>query len=95
MSLINFCLSWLAECIFLSMKLVVDEHVAKVAEFMVRNVPAMKLQKVARGLLQLTDLIYSEEWFSQVSPESGPFNAFSVELTSLCSGASQRPQDTK
>jgi hypothetical protein len=62
------------------MKLIVDEHVAKVAEFMTKNVPAIKLERVAYGLLQLTRLIYSEEYFSQVRPEAAPFTAFRLEV---------------
>jgi len=50
------------------MKLIVDEDVAKVAEFMTSNVPALRLQRVARGLMQLVDILYAE-----VMPEAVPF----------------------
>jgi hypothetical protein len=44
------------------MKLIVDEDIAKVAEFMLRNCPAVKLQKIARGLVQLGELIWPEQY---------------------------------
>jgi hypothetical protein len=40
------------------MKLIVDEDVAKVAEFMMRNLPALKLRRIAHGLVELGDLIW-------------------------------------
>jgi len=73
------------------MKLIIDEDVAKVADFMSRNCPAMKLQKIARGLLQLAQLIYPEEY----SWQEPPFNPFTVDYepfkSSLCSGSLERP----
>ncbi len=54
------------------MKLVVDKDVAKVAEFMVLNIPGTKLQRVARALVQLGELIWPEKY-----PET-PFYAFGV-----------------
>ena len=81
------------------MKSIVDEDVAKVAEFLTSNVPALKLQRVARGLLQLVELIYSEEYFSRVAPEAAPFRAFREAIepftSSQCSDARrQRPDAT-
>ena len=40
------------------MKIVLDSDVAKVAEFMLRNVPASDLQRVAHGLSELADLVW-------------------------------------
>ena len=44
------------------MKLIVDEDVAKVAEFMRLNIDAIKLQRVARALVQLGELIWPEQY---------------------------------
>lgn len=44
------------------MKLKIDPEVAKVAEFMTRNVPATHLQRVARALVQLGNLIWPEHY---------------------------------
>jgi hypothetical protein len=41
------------------MKIHVDADVAKVAEFMVRNVPAVKLDIVARSLVQISELLWA------------------------------------
>ncbi len=43
------------------MRLVVDDDVARVAEFVTRTIPGDKLRKVARALVQLGELIWLEE----------------------------------
>jgi hypothetical protein len=48
--------------VLMPMKLIVDEDVAKVAEFMRRNIDAIKLQRVARALVQLGELIWPEQY---------------------------------
>lgn len=58
-----------------SMKISVDTDVSKVAEFMIRNVPAAKLQSVARNLSQLADLV----WSHHAIPAVKPFRAFQLE----------------
>jgi hypothetical protein len=80
------------------MKLVVDEDVAKVAEFLIRSVKAKNIQRVAHGVAQLADLVFSEEWFRAVAPEAVPFTPFRIEeepmISSQYSDASLRPQGT-
>ncbi|WP_423951370.1 hypothetical protein [Candidatus Binatus sp.] len=59
------------------MKLIVDEDVAKVAEFMRLNIDAIKLQRVARALVQLGELIWPEQY-----PEDR-YLAFRQEISPL------------
>ncbi len=66
------------------MKLVVDDDVAKVAEFMAQNVPGRKLQKVARALVQLGQLIWPEEL------PTLPFRAFGVAQAPIRPDLSER-----
>jgi hypothetical protein len=76
------------------MKLIVDEDVAKVVEFMMHaHIPAQKLQDVARGVVQLAELLWPEDdlWqkprFSPLRLQIDPFNA------SPCSGGLRPPPD--
>lgn len=59
------------------MKLIIDEDVAKVAEFMRRNIEAVKLQRVSRALVQLGALIWPEQYAED------RFLAFRQELSPL------------
>ena len=45
------------------MKIVVDSDVSKVAEFMLRNVKARNLQRVAHALSELSDLVWKPEFY--------------------------------
>ncbi len=43
------------------MKIILDPDVSKVAEFMMRNVKARDLRRVARALAQMADLVWQPE----------------------------------
>jgi hypothetical protein len=70
------------------MKLIVDEDVAKVAEFMSRNLPVHKFQKIARGLVQLCELIYPEEYPWQ----DAPYFTFRLERQAFIAADESRQQ---
>jgi hypothetical protein len=75
------------------MKLIVDEDVAKVAEFMMHaHIPAEKLQDVARGIAQLAELIWPEDDLWQ-KPRFLPFRLQIESLKSQYSGDSRPPLD--
>jgi hypothetical protein len=62
------------------MKLIVDEHVAKVVEFMMHaHIRAEKLQATARGVMQLAELIWPEDdlWQKPI------YRALRLEIESL------------
>jgi hypothetical protein len=60
---------------FSPMKIIVDRDVAKVAEFMERNMIAPKLQEVAHGLAKLVDLI----WAHHAHDNKATLKCFKVE----------------
>jgi hypothetical protein len=65
------------------MKIIVDRDVAKVAEFMERNLIAPKLQEVAHGLAKLADLI----WAHLAHDNKAQLKCFTVENSLTVEGA--------
>ena len=70
------------------MKIVVDADVSNVAEFMIRNVPAAKLQSVARSISQLGDLL----WAHHATPIVKPLRAFKLEQDDPSLNAADLPE---
>jgi hypothetical protein len=52
------------------MKVVMDEDVKRVAEFMQENVPADRLAAVARGVGQLAPILWGHYYNSEIFPLS-------------------------
>jgi hypothetical protein len=71
------------------MKITIDRDVAKVADFMIRNVPAAKLQSVARSLSQLSDLV----WAHHAVPTVKAFRPFQLEHDGPNLNAIEGPAD--
>jgi hypothetical protein len=67
------------------MKISLDSEVARVAEFMVRNLKARDLRRVALAIGQIAELVWTDEYLDQ--PER--LRSFRLEASSVHPLASQ------
>jgi hypothetical protein len=77
------------------MKISIERDVGKVANFMLRNVDARELRRVAHAITQIADMFWTEECFNQPLNSVRSFRLDFAEPMDICQDQSaQSPSDT-
>ena len=77
------------------MKISIERDVGKVAKFMLRNVNAHELRRVAHAITQIADMFWTEEYFNRPLSSVRSFRLDFAEPMDICQDRSeQSPSDT-